>query len=128
MATTIQNPPSTNPNHGPEDDDFAGKQMSFLEHLEEHGTWYALESDIDKVIGEVDVVYQTRILPDRLAGPQTPGGGPGAASCFTCRGMLVSCRPSTAMSMAYAPARRTLVAGAAFAPAGPSLSRAFSAT
>ena len=35
MATTIQNPPSTNPNHGPEDDDFSGKQMSFLEHLEE---------------------------------------------------------------------------------------------
>ena len=35
MATTIQNPPSKNPNHGPEDDDFSGKQMSFLEHLEE---------------------------------------------------------------------------------------------
>lgn len=33
MATTIQNPPSRNPN--PEDDDFSGKQMSFLEHLEE---------------------------------------------------------------------------------------------
>lgn len=38
-----------------------------LEHLEEHGTWYALESDINSVIGQVDVVYQTRILPDRLA-------------------------------------------------------------
>ena len=35
MATTIQNPPSKNPNHGPEDDDSSGKQMSFLEHLEE---------------------------------------------------------------------------------------------
>jgi sec-independent protein translocase protein TatC len=35
MATTIQNPPSKNPNHGPEDDDFSGRQMSFLEHLEE---------------------------------------------------------------------------------------------
>ena len=35
MATTIQNPPNKNPNHGPEDDDFSGRQMSFLEHLEE---------------------------------------------------------------------------------------------
>ncbi len=42
-------------------------QPDILEHLEEHGVWYALESDIDKVIHEVDVVYQTRILPDRLA-------------------------------------------------------------
>lgn len=38
-----------------------------LEYLDEHGTRYDLESDIDKVIGEVDVVYQTRIKPDRVA-------------------------------------------------------------
>jgi aspartate carbamoyltransferase catalytic subunit len=37
-----------------------------LEHLDEHGVWYALESDIGKVIREVDVVYQTRIRPDRV--------------------------------------------------------------
>jgi aspartate carbamoyltransferase catalytic subunit len=42
-------------------------QPDILEHLEEHGVWYALESDIGNVIREVDVVYQTRILPDRLA-------------------------------------------------------------
>jgi aspartate carbamoyltransferase catalytic subunit len=42
-------------------------RADILEHLEEHGTWCALESDISRVIGEVDVVYQTRILPDRLA-------------------------------------------------------------
>ncbi len=35
MATTIQNPPSTNPSPGPEDENLNGKQMSFLEHLEE---------------------------------------------------------------------------------------------
>ena len=35
MATSIQNPPTTNPNPDPEDGDFSGKQMSFLEHLEE---------------------------------------------------------------------------------------------
>ncbi len=34
MATTIQNPPSKNPNPGPEDES-SGRQMSFLEHLEE---------------------------------------------------------------------------------------------
>ena len=37
-----------------------------LEYLDEHGTHYEVESDIDKVIGEVDVVYQTRIRPDRV--------------------------------------------------------------
>jgi aspartate carbamoyltransferase catalytic subunit len=42
-------------------------RADILQHLEEHGVWYALESDIDKVIGHVDVVYQTRILPERLA-------------------------------------------------------------
>jgi aspartate carbamoyltransferase catalytic subunit len=38
-----------------------------LQHLEEHGVWYAVESDIDTVIRHVDVVYQTRILRGRLA-------------------------------------------------------------
>ncbi len=38
-----------------------------LQHLEEHQVWYALESDISKVLGEVDVVYQTRIRPERVA-------------------------------------------------------------
>ena len=42
-------------------------RADILQHLEEHGVWYALEPDIDKVIGQVDVVYQTRILPERLA-------------------------------------------------------------
>ena len=37
-----------------------------LEYLDEHGTRYEVESDIDKVIGEVNVVYQTRIRPDRV--------------------------------------------------------------
>ena len=35
MATTIQNPPTENLNPEPEDNDLNGKQMSFLEHLEE---------------------------------------------------------------------------------------------
>jgi aspartate carbamoyltransferase catalytic subunit len=37
-----------------------------LEYLDEHGIHYEIESHIDHVIGEVDVVYQTRIRPDRV--------------------------------------------------------------
>ena len=37
-----------------------------LDYLDEHGVRYELESDIDRVIGEVDVVYQTRIRPERM--------------------------------------------------------------
>jgi aspartate carbamoyltransferase catalytic subunit len=40
--------------------------QDILAHLEEHGVWYALESSVDKVLGEVDVVYQTRIRPHRV--------------------------------------------------------------
>ncbi|MBZ5565795.1 MAG: twin-arginine translocase subunit TatC [Acidobacteriia bacterium] len=35
MATTIQNPPPQNPNPDPEEEQLGGRQMSFLEHLEE---------------------------------------------------------------------------------------------
>jgi aspartate carbamoyltransferase catalytic subunit len=37
-----------------------------LEYLDEHGVRYELASEIDKVIREVDVVYQTRIRPERM--------------------------------------------------------------
>jgi aspartate carbamoyltransferase catalytic subunit len=37
-----------------------------LEYLDEHGTHYEVEAEIEKVIGEVDVVYQTRIKPERV--------------------------------------------------------------
>ncbi len=43
-----------------------------LEHLEEHDVSYALESDLGNVIREVDVVYQTRIRPDRLGDCENP--------------------------------------------------------
>ena len=39
-----------------------------LDYLEEHGVRYELESDLQRVIGEVDVVYQTRIHPERMLG------------------------------------------------------------
>ncbi len=41
-------------------------KSDILEYLDEHGIHYELESEIDKVIGEVDVVYQTRIRPERV--------------------------------------------------------------
>jgi aspartate carbamoyltransferase catalytic subunit len=37
-----------------------------LEYLDEHSVHYQLESEIESVIGEVDVVYQTRIRPERV--------------------------------------------------------------
>ncbi len=43
-----------------------------LSYLDEHGVRYELESDIERVIGEVDVVYQTRIRPERVG--DTNGG------------------------------------------------------
>ena len=43
-----------------------------LEYLEGHGVRYELEPDIDRIIGEVDVVYQTRIRPERVTGLRSP--------------------------------------------------------
>jgi aspartate carbamoyltransferase catalytic subunit len=37
-----------------------------LEYLDEHGVHYELEAELERVIGEVDVVYQTRIRPERV--------------------------------------------------------------
>ena len=39
-----------------------------LAYLEEHDVHFELESDLERVIGEVDVVYQTRIHPERVVG------------------------------------------------------------
>lgn len=45
-----------------------GMQPDILEHLEKHGTWYEQQSDLSSIAGVVDVVYQTRIRPDRVRG------------------------------------------------------------
>ena len=42
-----------------------------LQYLDRHGVHYELEADIDRVVGAVDVVYQTRIRPERM--PQVAG-------------------------------------------------------
>jgi len=41
-------------------------KADILEYLDEHGVRYEMETDIERVIGEVDVVYQTRIRPERV--------------------------------------------------------------
>jgi aspartate carbamoyltransferase catalytic subunit len=38
-----------------------------LAYLDEHDVQYVQESDLNRVVGEVDVVYQTRIRPERLS-------------------------------------------------------------
>lgn len=45
-----------------------GMQPDILEHLDRHGTWYEQQPDLGAVAGLVDVVYQTRIRPDRVRG------------------------------------------------------------
>jgi aspartate carbamoyltransferase catalytic subunit len=37
-----------------------------LGHLRERGVWYTEETDLDKVLPEVNVVYQTRIQKERF--------------------------------------------------------------
>jgi aspartate carbamoyltransferase catalytic subunit len=52
----------------------AAMQMKpdILQYLERHGVRYELEPEIDHVMGEVDVVYQTRIRPERAAAISGP--------------------------------------------------------
>jgi aspartate carbamoyltransferase catalytic subunit len=42
-------------------------RADILEHLDDHDTWYALEQEASRVLPEVDIVYQTRIRPERMA-------------------------------------------------------------
>jgi aspartate carbamoyltransferase catalytic subunit len=40
-------------------------KQDILDHLGNHNVWFALESDLAKVLSEVDVVYVTRIEPEK---------------------------------------------------------------
>ncbi|MEW5983858.1 MAG: aspartate carbamoyltransferase [Acidobacteriota bacterium] len=42
-------------------------QQDILDHLDEHDVWYDLHTDVESIVGGVDVIYQTRIRPDRVA-------------------------------------------------------------
>jgi len=52
-----------------------------LEHLRERHVWYTEETDLDKVLPEVDVVYQTRIQKERF--------GDRIADYEKCRGVYI---------------------------------------
>jgi aspartate carbamoyltransferase catalytic subunit len=41
-------------------------RQDILDHLSADDVWYSLESDLSKVLPEVDVVYMTRIEPEKL--------------------------------------------------------------
>ncbi len=41
-------------------------QPDILDHLEKHNVWYELQPDISRIISSVDVIYQTRIRPERV--------------------------------------------------------------
>jgi aspartate carbamoyltransferase catalytic subunit len=41
-------------------------KSDILQYLDRHGVHYQLESDIDRVVGKVDVIYQTRIRSELL--------------------------------------------------------------
>jgi aspartate carbamoyltransferase catalytic subunit len=41
-------------------------KSDILAYLDEHDVQYVQETDLDRVVGEADVVYQTRIHPERL--------------------------------------------------------------
>src|SRR3954466_2754322 len=43
-----------------------------LEYLDRHSVAYELESDVSRVVSEVDVVYQTKIQPGRVPGSLKP--------------------------------------------------------
>ena len=42
-------------------------KADILDYLDRRNVCYELESDLNKVVGEVDVIYQTRIKPERVA-------------------------------------------------------------
>jgi aspartate carbamoyltransferase catalytic subunit len=43
-------------------------KQDILDHLEEHHIWYTIETDLRKVLPEVDVVYTTQIERERFTG------------------------------------------------------------
>ena len=42
-------------------------RADILAHLDEHDVWYDMRHDVDEIAGQVDVIYQTRIRPDRVS-------------------------------------------------------------
>jgi aspartate carbamoyltransferase catalytic subunit len=47
-----------------------GMKPDILRHLDLQGTWYSVESDLEKVINSVDVAYITQIRADHMSAPE----------------------------------------------------------
>ena len=43
-------------------------KQDIIDYLNHHNVWYTVEDDLKKIIGEVDVVYMTRLNPDQREG------------------------------------------------------------
>jgi len=56
-------------------------KADILEHLQERGSWFAEETTLDRVLPEVDVVYQTRVQKERF--------GDRIADYESCRGIYI---------------------------------------
>jgi aspartate carbamoyltransferase catalytic subunit len=50
-----------------------GMKTDILRHLESQGTRYSVESELEKVIGSVDVAYVTQIRADHMSEPEARG-------------------------------------------------------
>jgi aspartate carbamoyltransferase catalytic subunit len=61
-------------------------KQDILDHLREHRVWFTEETELEKVLPEVDVVYQTRIQKERF--------GDRSADYERCRGVYVINRAS----------------------------------
>jgi aspartate carbamoyltransferase catalytic subunit len=46
-------------------------KQDILDYLNHHHVWYTLEPDFDKILPEVDVIYQTRIEKERCEGTES---------------------------------------------------------
>ena len=60
-----------------------------LDHLKEHNVWFSEETALDKVLPEVDVVYQTRVQKERF--------GDRITDYERCRGVYVLQKDSLAL-------------------------------
>jgi aspartate carbamoyltransferase catalytic subunit len=65
-----------------------------LEHLRERGAWFAEETTLDRVLPEVDVVYQTRVQKERF--------GDRIADYESCRGIYILNQDSLRLMKSHA--------------------------
>jgi len=80
-------------------------KQDMLDHLANHDVWYSLETDLSKVLPDIDVVYVTRIEPEKLP-PQEKQTSP-----YYLDQELVKRLPSRAMILHPLPRLNEIAAG-----------------